>query len=71
MGPAVWVPDWARGFGQSLYPAVIEIGSTVKNDLLDAGVFGPRGDQFADFTGGIDRATVFQFGFQVCVQAGG
>ena len=41
-------PAFARGIGQRLHAAVIEVAAAIEHDLLDALRGGAFGDQFAD-----------------------
>src|SRR5882762_364445 len=59
-------PALAGGVGQGLDPAVIEIGSAVKDDPLDPGRLGAFGEQFTDRA----RRPFIGPGLQVRLEAG-
>src|SRR5579872_7150632 len=44
---------FARGVGQGLDPAMIDVAATVEDDVLDALLDRPFGDELADLGGGV------------------
>src|SRR5579872_3609218 len=54
----------AGGIGQSLDPAVVEVGAAVKHDPLDAGRLGALGEELADRGGRRLVGTALQLGLE-------